>query len=309
MHNRKLEKKRVEAISQIIGERLHVELMAQRPRAGTDTLDNALLEKVLKRISEIEESAKHATHIDELDDLISDAELQGIFTAYFCPITEIENEGNLIISLIEEWGVPKNAISSLRDSVAGKLIDPDGRVARGALRVLFHERDSWEDFIDDYEDTMQRYTVRLFYAAAVLLLIAVSALHFAFYFSPLLLFGLLFAGAASSSISVMAKMPARGVSVNGKLDAYGRQVLSRIGIGVAASITGCGLLAWGLFPISIQNQTFTDALNACLSPAEPNKGIKTLIVLAIAMLFGISERTLSSFQQRVFGNSNKRQRE
>ena len=39
----KLEERRIEAPSNITGERLYVELMAQRPRAGADALDSKLL--------------------------------------------------------------------------------------------------------------------------------------------------------------------------------------------------------------------------------------------------------------------------
>ena len=54
----KLEKRRMEALSFIEGERLAVERMAQRPRRADDTLDNALLDEVRKHLPEIQESAK-----------------------------------------------------------------------------------------------------------------------------------------------------------------------------------------------------------------------------------------------------------
>ncbi len=62
--NWKLEKRRVEALSDIAAERFDVELMAQRPRRADDIIDTVLLEKVLKRITEIEAGAKQAAHID-----------------------------------------------------------------------------------------------------------------------------------------------------------------------------------------------------------------------------------------------------
>lgn len=305
----KLEGRRVKALSDIAGERLYVELMAQRPRRVDDAIDKELLDKVLKRLTELEESAKRAAQTDDLEDLIDDAGLQAVFAGYICPATEIQDEGNLVIDQIEGWGVPKAAINKLRDSLAPRLAATDLHDARSALYTLFAERESWGDYIDEYEDRMQRYTRVLFVATMVLLLLAVLALHYAYRFSPLLLFGLLFPGAAGSSVSVMAKMPALDVSLAGGLEAYGRRVLSRIAIGVVASLVGCALLAWGLFPVSIQNQTFTDALNACtVSPAPPGAGIKTLVVLGVAMLLGFSERTLTSFEQRVFGDSNKSQK-
>jgi hypothetical protein len=261
---------------------------------------------VLQRLVEMEESATQATATSDLEDLKEDAEEQGHFGAYFCPATEIQDEGELVIDLIEGWGVPKTEIRKLREVLGKKLqnADTNPEAARGALRALFVERDSWADYTDDYEDAMQGYTRWLFGATIALSSLAVIAFHFAVRFLPLLFFGLLFAGAAGSCVSVMAKMPALDVSLSGEIDAYGRRVLSRIGIGVVASLIGCASLAWGIFPISIQNQTFADALNACTSPATCTP-IKTLILLGVPMLLGFSERTLTSFERRIFGKPQK----
>jgi hypothetical protein len=76
----KLHKHRAGTLSDITGERLHVEMMAQRLRSAADVLDTVLLEKVLQRLAEIEASAKQASCIDDLDDLTDDAELQAQFS-------------------------------------------------------------------------------------------------------------------------------------------------------------------------------------------------------------------------------------
>lgn len=209
-----------------------------------------------------------------------------------------------MIDVIEGWGIPKTAIKRLRDLLIKKLDKADPATARSALRSLFEERDSWADYSDDYEDTMEGYTRWLFGATIALSVSAILAFHFIVWFSPLLHLGLLCAGAAGSCVSVMAKMPALDVSLSGELDAYGRRILSRLGVGVVASLIGTASLAW--LPISVQNQTFADALSACATTGAP--GNKILIVLGVTMLLGFSERTLTSFEQRVFGNSNKPQK-
>ena len=109
----------------------------------------------------------------------------------------------------------------------------------------------------------------LFGATIILLPLAVLAFHFAFWFSPLLLFGLLCAGAAGSRVSVMAKVPALDVSLSAELDSYRRRIFTRIGIGVVASLIGCAFLGW--FPISIQNQTFADALTTLPGTCRTNR--------------------------------------
>jgi hypothetical protein len=302
----RLEERRSEALSSISDARSRIERMAQRPRNGDDTLDSAFVARLLGRLAESEERAEKAFDTDELDRLINEAELQGLFSSYICPLAEIEDEGNLVIDLIEEWGIPKGTVKRLRDSLGKKIkvaADPEG--ARGALHALFQERDSWESYTDEYEDTMRWYTYWLFGAALILPPLAVAAFHFAFRFSPLLFLGLVFAGAAGSCVSVMAKMPALDVSLSGELDAYGRRMMSRIGIGVVASLIGCAFLAWGVLPVSIQNQTFADALGACATSPAGCTAIKTLILLGVPMLLGFSERSLTSFEQSVFGRSPK----
>jgi hypothetical protein len=99
-------------------------------------------------------------------------------------------------------------------------------------------------------------------------------------------------------------MPAMDVSLSDELDAYDRRVISRIGVGVIASLTGSGLLAW--LPVSVHNQTFADALNACATGGAT--GITVLTVVAFASILGFSERTITYIEQRLFGDSNKLQK-
>lgn len=147
---------------------------------------------------------------------------------------------------------------------------------------------------------MQRFTNWLFGATIVLPLLALLAFHWA----PSFLGGILLAGAAGSCVSVMAKMPTLDVSLSGELEAYKRRIMTRIGVGVIASLIGCALLAWGLLPISIQNQTFADILRGCTASSSTScTALSHLILLGIPMLFGFSERALTSFEERVFGNS------
>jgi hypothetical protein len=299
---KKLEARRREVFSAIRGERLQFEVMVQRARVAGDASDDTLLTDVLRRLSEIEERANQETDLEELGNLIDDAEQQGQLSAYICPAREIQDEGNLVIDLMEEWSVPKTVIARLRASLGQKLkeSDKDLNSARSALRALFEERDSWSSYTDDYERKMKVYTYWLFGATILLTLMALVALHF-----PLLtsLVGLLCAGAAGSCVSVMAKMPVLDVSLSGELEAYKRRIFARIGVGFTASLIGCALFGWGVLPVSIQNQSFTDIFNACTA-AQPISctGLKTLILLGVPMLFGFSERALTSFEQKLFGN-------
>jgi hypothetical protein len=299
----KLEDRRTETLSVISRERRDVELMAQRPRRSSDVVDGSLLDAVLKALKDIEDAATLARNTTQLGDLTDAAELQGVFAAYLCPETGVKDEGTILLDQIAGWGIPKSAIAVLRESVAKKLDSADASESRSALYTLFVERVLWDDYIDEYEETMQGHTRWLFGSTVVVLLLAAWTLSFAASYPFLLWLGILLAGAAGSCVSVMTKMPALDLSLSGELDAYGRRIMSRIAVGIVASGIGCGLLNWGALPISIQNLTFKDALNGCVvSPDPSGTGPKILIVLAVAMLLGFSERTLASFEQRVFGS-------
>jgi hypothetical protein len=167
---------------------------------------------------------------------------------------DVFTEGQRELNLLEWRGIPKAEIKKLRDLLESKLKDTDSNpaAARSALRALFEERNAWEEYSDDYEDTMGRWARKLFWWTVGLLPVATLCLCFAARFSPLLIFGMLCAGAAGSSVSVLARMPGMDVSLSNELDAYDRRVLSRIGIGIIASLIGLGLLAW--LPVSVQNQ-------------------------------------------------------
>ncbi|HVM93881.1 MAG TPA: hypothetical protein VMT67_13755 [Terriglobales bacterium] len=303
----KLEQRRIEALSEIVGSRLEVERMAQRPRRPDDSLNVALFQAVAKKLSEIEESAKKATNVNDLNDFIEDAEAQEQFSAYLCPASEVQDEGNLTFDLIEVWGVPKSETKKLRDNLARKLESKDADEARSALFQLFGEESEWDDYIDGYEERMNGLAWKLFAAIIALPLAAAFAIHFTYRFSPLLFFGLFCASVAGACASIMAKMPPLDLSLSGELSAYRRRIFSRIGVGVVASLIGCALLAWGFFPISIQGQTFADDLKA--TSTTTCTGVTTLVLIGIPMLFGFSERTLTSFEQRVFGNSARLRRQ
>jgi hypothetical protein len=301
----KLEERRVKALSFIEAERLAVERMAQRPRSADDTVNETLLDEVRKQLAEIEESAKEATYIEHLDDLMDAAESQGQFRSYFCPPEEIWGEACLAIALLEEWGVPKTVVTNLHGLLDQSLqsAKDDPPAARSALRTAFEETDSWSDYTSDYEDEMERFTRWLFWPTIFLLPAAIAALHF----PQTLSLGLLLAGAAGSCVSVMAKMPMLEVGLSAELDSYKRRILSRVGVGIIASLIGCGLLAWGLIPISAHGQSFADVLDACCSTVGPASctALRTLILLAVPLLFGFSERALTSFEQPFFGKSTK----
>lgn len=301
-------KKRADALSSITGDKVNIELMAQRARPADDLLDSDLLQTVFNKLVALETAVRNASSVTELDDLIEDGDAQGIASAYFCPMGEIRDEGNRAIDNMELWGIPAPSIKKLRESFAKsvELAPLSPYAARAALHAIFIEVDEWTDYIDEYEEAMRRYTRWLFGSTATLLLIAGSCFYLAHLFPLAMWFGLIAAGAAGSSVSVMAKMPSLDVSLSGELSAYGRRVGSRIAAGTIGSLIGVALLEWGVLPLTIKDVGFADALTACTAYGiAPCPITKMLLVLGIAMLLGVSERTLTSFEQRVLGSDQQ----
>jgi hypothetical protein len=149
---------------------------------------------------------------------------------------------------------------------------------------------------------MAKYTRWLSIAAGIALIVAIVAIQI-----PIALIGgLLTAGLAGSCVSVMARMPTVDITFSGQLEDYGRRILCRVGVGAAASVIGCSLLVWGVLPLSVQGQSFPDVFDACSAhDSVPCSYANALILLGIPMLIGFSERALTSFEQTVFGRSDR----
>jgi hypothetical protein len=300
----RLEKKRTQALSDITGDQIAFELMVQRSRTANDPIDTELLTQIRAQFTKIEAGAKTSNSISELDDFADDAESQNIARAYFCPVDEIQDEGNRSIDNLALWGIPSSSIEKLRKAFKERLSDPSKcpHQARAALHAIFIEVDEWSDYIDEYEGKMQWYSRLMSIASFVLILIAGASCYFAHVFPLFLWLALVSAGAAGSCASVLAKVPPLDLSLSGELSAYERRIWSRIAAGTVGSLIGISLLGWGVIPITLRDQTFADALSSCGTQASaPCSITKMAIVLGVAMLLGVSERTLTSFEQRVLG--------
>jgi hypothetical protein len=261
----------------------------------------------LKKLNEIYADAKQTNDIDELDDLTDDAELEGLFAAYLCPVAEIKNEGDLVLDQIDGWGIPKSSTEAARKlwQEASQNLKPlpDQAVqiqeARGALHALFTERDAWEDYLDDHEEKTHRTMWILFVVIIASLIAAGFAVHYAYFFSPLLIFGILAAGAAGSCASVMSTIPTLEDRLSRKTDSYAGGVLARIATGLIGTVIGCALLAW--VPLSIEDKSFGKLVNVCIT--APCTTLTMLILIGIPTLLGFSQRTLPFFEQRIFGKA------
>jgi hypothetical protein len=307
---KKVEEKRAEVLSEIRGQRLSFDRVVERLHAFGESVDPQLIATVLSCLAEIQQQAKEETDIDQLEELIWDAEQQGQMRALVCPSSDVETDGNLRIDLMEEIGVSKTVTTRLRGLCGQRLanVSSDLHGARAALRTIFEEYDSWASYTQDYEETMGKYAKWLLGITIFLLMLTLVAFHF----SPTFIVGFSLAGAAGACVSIMRRMPALEIDPSGKLESYFRRTLGRVAVGMSASVVGCALLGWGLLQFSIQGQSFSEVINACApsfaatySPSTCTQ-LKALILVAVPFLFGFSERALTSLEHRMFGERTTR---
>jgi len=292
--DRGLEKKRTEILSTIAGERRLFETMIKRAHAHGMTIPG-IAAGVLSQLATYDTQAQAATDKRQLDGLEEDAQEQGQLRAYICPGPEVLAEGLLEMDLIEEWGVPLETIKTLRKTVEPDLNSTNADVARGALRKIFEESDSWSDYVDEHYSAMRCSTILLLLA---IVLLSASAIVL-FRWPSLVLFGFLFAGAAGGCASVIVWVPRTSIALSKELDAYKQRIFGRIGIAIVTSVIGTALLGWGWVPVSIHGETFSDVMNACTAvPPTACSQLRILILLGVSMLFGFSERALSRFEEK-----------
>src|SRR5437773_332115 len=108
LKQRRMEKQRREALSNIRRERAAFEKMMQRSQIAGQQPDESVKD-ILRRFETIEEKASQASK-EELDNLFDEAESLSELRAYLCPASEVSTDGRLSIDLMEEWGVPGTRI-------------------------------------------------------------------------------------------------------------------------------------------------------------------------------------------------------
>jgi len=292
---RRLEKTRSETLTAIAVERSLFETMIQRAHASGLAIPD-IAEGALVQLTTYETQAKTATDRDELERLEVRAIHQGELRAYICPGSEIKAEALLEIDLMEEWGVPPESMRAFRKAVEPGLASADVAVARGALRKVFEECDSWSDYVDEHYRTMRSSTVSLLVA---IFLLTVCAIQLSRWPSGVLV-ACLFAGAAGGCASTIVWAPRLALTPSKELDSYKQRIFGRVGIAIATSFIGTAFLGWGLLPVSIQDETFSDIVNLCTAvPTTSCSGLRILILLGVSMAFGFSERALSRFADKL----------
>ena len=156
-----------------------------------------------------------------------------------------------------------------------------------------------EDYLEQFEIDVRKLSWILLAIVAGSLLFSVVALLLSQKLPLLFPLALLIAGVAGSCATI-SEVSSSAVSTSMQ-----RTILIRVGTGMTASVVGCALLSWGVFPVAIENITFAEVVNACAPTSTKHcNAVYSLIVLAVPILFGFSERILTTLEGKLLGNAD-----
>jgi hypothetical protein len=297
----RLDSKRRKALLEVRFQRSGFEDMVLRAQFNNVALPS-LINDVRQEFEKLETRVAKAESGEELEDLEEEAESLARKRAYVCPPKEIADEGMLFIYAMAEWGLPREIRERLRQTVEGKLKSDDVATAHDALRATLQEFDEWNDYFDDYHETMWRYTWRMFLAIILMLPVAILLVHY----PPLILAALFLAGMAGSCASVISKVPLPELRVLAEFEGYRSRILGRIGAGTVVSLIASAILGWGI-PIPVQGETFSTVVRSCSTyPSASCSEFEKLFLLGTAMGFGFTERLVAHFEGPWFGQFRRR---
>ena len=300
----KLEARRDYALSRVQNQRMIFNNTVARCRAAGETPNPQVIVDFNAAIDECEDKIRTEKRIDGIDRLIYHAQLQGILRAYVCPMSEVHTESILLISQMEDWGIPSEILDPLRSLIpkGGAGGADEQAIARGALRAIMREHNVSNTYVNEYETDIKAKCWWVGRFTAFFLLLSFTMFDLRALCPAFLKLSILCAGAAGSCGSVLSRMPSTEVKSSIVAVSLVRRIVSRVGAGVIGSVAGSALFAWGVIPIGINKMTYADSLTAC----DPTSGetcsvTNSLVVLAVPIILGFSERFLTSLDRRLFG--------
>ncbi len=158
------------------------------------------------------------------------------------------------------WAVPTSVLEDLMTNVL-PLVDEEGDRAQAAFRSLLEIYDYWESYVAIHNRTMKKYVLIML---GFLFANAISGV-WSFFHSHVYA-GVFFGGVAGGLLSIISKMPpVMGV---GETNAYQLRIFGRLGIGLASSIIGMGLLAANVITVNVNQTTIANILNKPASTPE-----------------------------------------
>ncbi|HEX9185750.1 MAG TPA: hypothetical protein VGB87_01675, partial [Vicinamibacteria bacterium] len=192
-----------------------------------------------------------------------------------------------VLDTMNDWGVPREVLDRVADH-AREARGPDAGAARAALYDMYSELDYWDGYVDWWNDQLKLAARVGAPLTLVTLLAALLCLR-----SGLVVPGIVGAGATGAGLSVLLRLPR--LAVYGKLSDFWIRATGRYLSGTLAAVFGIGLLQTGLVVVPLPNggdvtKVVAECAGACGVASQ-------LLLFAIALALGFSERVITSFAE------------
>lgn len=219
---------------------------------------------------------------------------------YVLPIPDLRVEAAEYLAELSSWGVPEESLSLIKKWV-DKLEDEKTADAekRSIMLQIIEDYEFWDGYVTWVIRATNIMRGVAFFLIVVGLLLSFHALSRN---NPTLAF--ILAGVSGSAISVLLKIPA--VLVYKDFWTLIAKFTSRIGTGIVVSVVGLGLLSSKMinlaFDVGTNKLTLADLICCPQNLTCPEVGQSILI--GIGVLFGFSERLLTSLEDTLVGKLN-----
>jgi hypothetical protein len=257
------------------------------------------VEKELAAMKAVVAGAKSEAEVENVGNRLGDLVNH---VAYLMPVSEMAPEATYKLNEMAGWGIPQKAQALVRKSIdqlsSKNLSDSD---SRALYELILDEYDYWDGYTDWYLDIRKKIVKYSLIMAIACLGIAIWLVLFGSRIRFGWIVGFCAAGISGASLSVLLRLP--------RMSEYGRVremvfgVIARIASGAIAGMVGLGLLASGIiniaFTLDNAPRSIADIVaNFGAAEASMPEG---LLLLAIGILFGFTERLISRFEKTFFG--------
>jgi hypothetical protein len=258
---------------------------AQGPDAAV--AKQALIEMTRREFDRLEQKAA----VGDSEGVEASARALARMRVYVWPREEARQEAAAMLSAMDDWGVPRDALERMASKVA-RLEHCEDAEAKAILYQLYADHDYWFEFIDWLFD--RRRTAMM---GVIPLVLVSAALSFWWFGNGSTLLGFVAAAASGSATSVMQRLPP--IAVYRRVADFWARAAQRFVSGVMAAMLGLGCLQAGVLVLPLpQGADVASVFNSC---ALGCGWAQSTALFAVAMALGFTERLLSSLGESMLG--------
>jgi hypothetical protein len=246
------------------------------------------------RFAALEEEIKATTDDEVLANLVERAEELERLRAYIYPQHEIALQAATMLADMRDWGVPAEILGVIQRELIPAMKGSEINTQRAALHKLFDFYDAWEHHVTQYGSSVERQAGILLVGLLAAIIGGIVAVWYGYG-----MFGFIAGGLIGTLCSVLSKLPP--MLGWGRWVAAAPRMYGRIGLGLAGTLAGGGLLATGAVSIIKSQQDFAKLLSTEYTASTG----EALYLVAIGIVLGFTERMLASLAGAIVQRSPK----